>query len=110
MQHRVTGKVAAPGVASGRPAVVRNEADLRKVEVGDILVAIQTDIEYLPAMIRAAAVITETGGRFCHAAVWARENGKPTILQVDDATSIFSDIAIITVDANAGTITWEDQQ
>ena len=80
------------------------------VQVGDILVASQTDIEFVPAMHRASAVVTETGSRFCHAAVWARENAKPTVLQVLGATSILAGLSLVTVNATAGTITWEDDQ
>lgn len=106
----IEGRKASPGVASGRPVIVRSEADLDNVQPGDILVAAQTDIEYVPAMHRASAVITETGGRFCHAAVWAREHSKPTILQVCDATTVLTEVAVATVDADAGTVTWDDEQ
>lgn len=110
MIRSIEGRKAAPGVATGRPIIVHSEADLDNVQPGDILVAAQTDIEYVPAMHRASAVITETGGRFCHAAVWARENSKPTILQVLDATTILTDVAVVTVNAETGTVTWDDGQ
>lgn len=110
MIRTIEGRKAAPGVATGRPVVVRSEADLDNVQPGDVLVAAQTDIEYVPAMHRASAVITETGGRFCHAAVWARENSKPTVLQVVDATTTLVDVTLVTVDADAGVISWDDGQ
>lgn len=110
MIHSLNGRTAASGVAIGRPVIVRCEADLDNVQVGDILVAAQTDIDYVPAMHRAAAVITETGGRFCHAAVWARENAKPTILQVANATTVLAGTGVVTVDADAGTVTWGDER
>ncbi|MHB8512661.1 MAG: PEP-utilizing enzyme [Actinomycetota bacterium] len=110
MQHSLTGKKAAPGTAVGRPVIVHSEADLAKVQPGDILVAAQTDIDYVPAMQRAAAIVTETGGRFCHAAVWARENNKPTLLQVADATTLLVDVESVTIDASANRIIWEDSK
>jgi len=100
-------KPASAGRAEGRPVVVRTVADLVLVQDGDILVASETEIAFVPAMLRAAAVITEQGGRFCHAAVWARENSKPVVLQAEDATSLLSGIARVVVDADAGIICWE---
>lgn len=100
-------KPASAGRAEGRPTVVRSVADLGLVQDGDILVASETEIAFVPAMLRAAAVVTEQGGRFCHAAVWARENNKPVVLQAEEATKLLDGIAHVVVDANAGTISWE---
>lgn len=105
---RLSGKTASRGTAAGKPVIVQSEADLDRVEKGDILVASQTDIAYVPAMHRAAAIITEAGGRFCHAAVWARENNKPTILQVKDATVLLQGRATVTVCADEGYVEWEE--
>ncbi len=103
---RITGKAAAGGMATGRPVVVRGETDLDSVLDGDVLVATQTDIAYVPAMHRACAIITETGGRFCHAAIWARENRKPTLLQVANATDLLAGVAAVTVNADEGFVEW----
>jgi len=81
--------------------------DLMRVRSGDILVAIETDITYVPAMHRAAAIITEHGGRFCHAAIWARENSKPTVLQAENATTLLRDLPWVVVDADQGVVEWE---
>jgi pyruvate,water dikinase len=102
----IRGKPAAPGIASGRPVVVRGEQDLDSVRKGDVLVAIQTDIAYVPAMHRASAIITEAGGRFCHAAVWARENNKPTLVQVFCATAQLCDVDDVEVNADLGFVEW----
>jgi|SRR5690606_35896622 len=99
---KLHGRPACNGCATGRPVVVRDEADLGLVLDGDILVTVQTDIAYVPAMMRAAAIVTETGGRFCHAAVWARENNKPTLIQVESATSLLSGARSVTVNADQG--------
>ncbi len=97
---RYPGRRAARGQAVGRPVVVEVEADLGRVRDGDVLVAAQTDIAYVPAMLRASAIITETGGRFSHAAVWARENNKPTLLQVSGATMLLRDVCKVLVNAD----------
>lgn len=97
---RYVGRRAAHGCVVGRPVVVNSEADLDSVHDGDILVASQTDIAYVPAMHRASAIVTETGGRFSHAAVWARENSKPTLLQVSDATVHLCDVCRVMVNAD----------
>lgn len=97
---RYQGRRAAPGQAAGRPVVVEAEADLEHVRHGDVLVAAQTDIAYVPAMIRASAIITETGGRFSHAAVWAREHYKPALLQVTNATTLLCDVGKVLVNAD----------
>ncbi len=97
---------ASFGMAIGRPVIISTCEDIGLVQEGDILVAKETDISYVPAMQKASAIITERGGRFCHAAVWARENQKPVVLQAIDATTILKDKEKITVDADNGTITW----
>jgi phosphoenolpyruvate synthase/pyruvate phosphate dikinase len=99
-QVRYPGRRAARGRAIGRSVVVDTETDLASVRVGDVLVAAQTDIAYVPAMLRASAIITETGGRFSHAAVWARENNKPTLLQVVNATVLLRDACKVLVNAD----------
>lgn len=99
---RFEGRCAAAGKVRGRPVVVRCEADLDRVCEGDILVTAQTDIAYVGAMTRAAAIVTETGGRFCHAAVFARECGKPTLLQVAGATELLCNVGLAFVNADDG--------
>jgi len=98
---RYPGRRAAGGQAVGRPVVVEDEADLVRVRDGDVLVAAQTDIAHVPAMLRASAIITEAGGRFSHAAVWARENNKPALLQVSQATVLLCHVQKVLVNADA---------
>lgn len=109
LPHRqsLTCKSACGGQARGRPAIVNGMDDLTSVRIGDILVAVETDIAFVPAMHRAGAIVTERGGRFCHAAVWARENNKPVVLQAIDATTIFRDVPVVFVNADNGVIEWE---
>mgnify|MGYP003940992963 CR=1 FL=1 len=106
-KRSLTCKPACGGIASGRPVVIKGAADLDLVGVGDVLVAVETDIAFVPAMHRAAAIITERGGRFSHAAVWARENQKPVVLQADSATKLLQAISSVTVDADRGIIEWD---
>ena len=98
---------ACGGLAAGRPVIVRDLDDLDRVRAGDILVAVETEVLFVPAMHRAAAIVTERGGRFCHAAVWARENGKPTVLGATGATRLLAAVTHVHVDADEGAITWE---
>lgn len=106
-RHSLIGVTACRGQATGRPVIVRTPDDLDRVLEGDILVAVETDISFVPAMFRASAIITETGGRWCHAAVWARENKKPTIIQVATATQAVHQVNMIAVNADSATVEWE---
>ena len=90
---------------TGRVAVVRSQADLDKVGEGDILVAQQTDVNYTPQMLHAAAVITVEGGRYSHAATFSRENGIPCLIGVVGIMDELNDGGTITVDTHAKTIT-----
>ncbi len=99
-KNKYPGRRACAGKAVGRPVVIEHETDLDNVLEGDILISAQTDIAYVPAMHRASAVVTETGGRFSHAAVWARENQKPTLLQVDNAKGNLRNALTVLVNAD----------
>ena len=106
MKIEVFGKRACGGRISGRPVIVLKKEDLDLVCPGDILITKETDISFVPAMMKASAVVTEVGGRFCHAAIWAREHNKPTVLQIKNATQIFKGISEININANEGKISW----
>jgi len=90
---------------TGRVAIVRSQADLDKVGKGDILVAQQTDVNYTPQMLDAAAVITVEGGRYSHAATFSRENSIPCLIGVVGIMDELNDGDTITVDTHAKTIT-----
>lgn len=90
---------------TGRVAIVQSQADLDKVRKGDILVAPQTDVNYTPQMLNAAAVITMEGGRFSHAATFSRENSIPCLTGVVGIMDELNDGDIITVDTHAKIIT-----
>lgn len=99
-----TGVVASPGKATGKIAVVMYKHEVHKVNDGDILVAIWTTPDYVPAMKKAAAIITEEGGLTSHAAIISRELGKPCLLNVKNATEFFKDGDLVEVDAEQGFI------
>jgi len=89
---------------TGRVAIVRSQADLHKVGRGDILVAQQTDVNYTPQMMGAAAVITVEGSRYSHAATFSRENAIPCLIGVSGIMDELADGDIICVNTRDKTI------
>jgi len=89
---------------TARARVVLSEADLARVEEGDILVSRLTDAEYIPAMERAAGIVTEEGGLTSHAAVAGISLGKPVVVGAEGATQRIPDGAVITLDVAHGLI------
>jgi len=100
-----SGSVAYPGKARGVVKVVNSTSDINKFNAGDILVSYSTNPSLVPAMNRAAAIITNTGGVTCHAAIVARELKIPCIIGTKIATKILKDGDRVEVDANKGIIT-----
>lgn len=104
------GRVASigNGVAKGIARIINNESDLDKIQPHDIMVAPQTDINYVPALELCIGLITEQGGRFCHAAIYSRENNLPCITGVEHARKNIPDGAEIILDTNSNTISLVD--
>ena len=100
----LSGQVAFLGKVSGRVKIVLSSKDINKVKVGDILVAIYTDPNLLPAMKKAIAFVTEQGGITSHAAIVAREMKKPCIIGTRIATKVLKDGDLVEVDANNGIV------
>ena len=100
------GEAASLGVASGTVKIVSNASQLGKVQKGDILVAEMTSPDFVPAMKRATAIVTDLGGRTSHAAIVSREMGIPCIVGTRKATTILKDGQEVTVavDASQGRI------
>ena len=98
------GVCASPGKVKGKIRIVPSPQDNHKVQQGDILVTYATTTDYLPAMKRAAAIITEIGGLTCHAAVVSREFGLPCIVALTNAMKNFKDGELVEVDADEGTV------
>ncbi len=100
----VTGQPASPGVALGEVRIVRNAAEIDIVRPGDILVAEMTTPDFVPAMKRAVAIVTDRGGRTCHAAIVSRELGIPSVVGTGSATTTLGDGRQVTVDGSKGNI------
>ncbi len=100
----LSGAPASPGVASGPVKIVPDPSQIDKVLDGDILVAEMTTPDFVPAMKRAAAIVTDRGGRTAHAAIVSRELGIPCVVGCGNATAILKDGQIITVDGSNGKV------
>lgn len=96
------GLTASMGKARGKVKVLQTVKDIGKVEEGDILVAVMTRPDYVPAIKRAAAIVTNEGGITCHAAIISRELGIPCIIGTKIATKILKDGMEVEVNANHG--------
>lgn len=100
----IKGFIASRGWASGKVKICESSTEIGKVENGDILVAAMTTPDFVPAMKRAVAIITDEGGVTSHAAIISRELGKPCIIGTKNATKILKDGDIVEVDANKGIV------
>ncbi|MBI4427165.1 MAG: hypothetical protein HY569_01630 [Candidatus Magasanikbacteria bacterium] len=99
------GNCASPGKVTGIVKICRGEVELGKVNDGDILVACMTQPEFLPAVKKAKAIITDEGGITCHAAIVSRELGIPCVIGTKIATKVLKDGDEVEVDANHGVVT-----
>ncbi len=102
---QITGMVASRGLASGKVSIVNSVKDLEKVKKGDILVSVTTHPDYVPAMRRAVAIVTDEGGVTSHAAIVAREFGLPCIVGTKNSTKFLKDGDTVKVDAEKGIVT-----
>ncbi len=98
----VSGLGASPGKASGEARIVRKLDELDKVGDGDVIVAEMTTPDMVPAMKRAAGIVTDEGGMTSHAAIVSRELGVPAVVGAEDATSRLEDDQVITIDGEKG--------
>ena len=96
------GRAIGNKIGAGVARVVRSLADMSRVQPGDVLVADMTDPDWEPVMKRAAAIVTNRGGRTCHAAIIARELGVPAVVGTGDALDHITDGAEITVSCAEG--------
>jgi pyruvate,water dikinase len=99
-----SGAAASPGVVSGPVKVLKSPEENDLVLKGDILVAKMTTPDYVPAMKRAAAIVTDEGGQTSHAAIVSRELGVPCIVGSRVATRMLKNGDVITVDAQKGEV------
>ena len=98
------GSPASPGVASGPVKVVKSMKELNIVKPGDVMVAPQTDPDYVPAMKKAAAIVTERGGRTSHAAIVSRELGIPAVVGAANAVKVLKNDMVVTVNGAKGEV------
>jgi pyruvate,water dikinase len=96
------GRAVGQKIASGRARLIEDVEDMNDLEEGDILVTDMTDPDWEPVMKRAAAIVTNRGGRTCHAAIIARELGLPAVVGCHDATRDLPDGEEITVSCAEG--------
>lgn len=102
--QEIKGKTASFGKAKGKVIIVKSISDLDKVKNGDILVAITTHPDYVLAMQKAKAILTDEGGITCHAAIVSRELKKPCIVGTKIATKVLKDGDLVKVDADKGVV------
>ena len=98
----ITGRAIGQKIGSGPVRVVSDISEMDKVQAGDVLVTDMTDPNWEPVMKRASAIVTNRGGRTCHAAIIARELGIPAVVGCADATSVLRDGQSITVSCAEG--------
>ena len=96
------GRAIGQKIGSGVARVVRSLEDMERVQPGDVLVADMTDPDWEPVMKRASAIVTNRGGRTCHAAIIARELGVPAVVGTGDALEKISDGQEVTVSCAEG--------
>ena len=96
------GRAIGQKIGTGPVRLIRSPAEMERVQPGDVLVTDMTDPNWEPVMKRAAAIVTNRGGRTCHAAIIARELGIPAVVGCGDATDKASDGALVTVSCAEG--------
>jgi pyruvate,water dikinase len=100
----VKGLGASPGIAGGPVKIFSEEMSLDEVKEGDVMVTQMTTPDMVPAMTRAAAIVTDEGGMTCHAAIVARELGIPCVVGASDATKVLRDGMMVTVHGQMGVV------
>lgn len=98
------GQAASPGIAVGEVVKVNSSKDLGKVKTGNIMVASMTSPDFVPAMRKAAGIITDKGGQTSHAAIVSRELGVPAIVGTVTGTSLLTVGQTVTLDGSTGDI------
>jgi pyruvate,water dikinase len=96
------GRAIGQKIGAGPVRVIKDPEHMERVQPGDVLVADMTDPNWEPVMKRAAAIVTNRGGRTCHAAIIARELGVPAVVGCGDATDVLKDGTFVTVSCAEG--------
>lgn len=98
------GSPASPGIATGPVKIIFSLKEIDRIQKGDVLVTTQTNPDYIQAMKRSIAIITEKGGRTSHAAIVSRELGIPAIVGAENATKKLKDEMIVTINGQLGEV------
>jgi pyruvate, water dikinase len=98
----ISGRSIGHKIGVGKAKVIRSAAEMNRVHAGDVLVSDMTDPDWEPVMKRASAIVTNRGGRTCHAAIIARELGIPAVVGCGDATEKIKDGTSVTVSCAEG--------
>lgn len=98
----VTGLSVGLHIATGKARIITSAKDMTKVQQGDIIVTKMTDPDWVPIMKKAAGIITDLGGRTCHAAIVSRELNTPAIVGTSTATKVIKDGQLVTIDCSQG--------
>ncbi len=100
----VQGLGASPGIGVGTVKIIKSASEIKRMESGDVLVTEMTTPDFVPAMKKASAIVTDTGGMTSHAAIVSRELGVPCIVGTQDATKILKEGDTISVDGTHGIV------
>ncbi len=100
----LTGSPASPGIGTGTVRILKSPKEIDRVKKGDVLVAPMTSPDYVPAMKKSSAVITDQGGQTSHAAIVSRELGIPCVVGTTDATKKLKEDQVVTVNGETGEI------
>ena len=98
----ITGRSIGQKIGVGTAKIIRSVDEMDRIQTGDVLVSDMTDPDWEPVMKRAAAIVTNRGGRTCHAAIIARELGIPAVVGCGDATEVIQDGVDVTVSCAEG--------
>ncbi|MGA9163065.1 MAG: phosphoenolpyruvate synthase [Thiobacillus sp.] len=99
---RISGRAIGQKIGAGAVRIIASPAEMNRVQPGDVLVTDMTDPDWEPVMKRAAAIVTNRGGRTCHAAIVARELGIPAVVGTGEATTVLRDGETVTVSCAEG--------
>lgn len=100
----LNGAAASPGVATGQAKILQSSQEIKQLKVGQILITEMTTPDFVPAMKKAAAIITNQGGQTSHAAIVSRELGIPCVVGTETATQTLKSGQVLTVDGSNGKI------
>ncbi len=97
-----SGRAIGQKIGAGKVRLLKSLDEMARVQIGDVLVTDMTDPDWEPVMKRASAIVTNRGGRTCHAAIIARELGIPAVVGCGDATAVLKDGQLVTVSCAEG--------